>query len=373
MESFTRTYALIHLEAIRQNILETRKRVGDGTKIMAIVKANAYGHGADKVAAYIKNDVYGFAVATVREAVALRECGIKNPILILGYVCKAEYETVILNDIRFSLLTKEMAEEVSSCAKLLGRSAKCHVKVDTGMNRIGFPANDDGIRRIAEAVSYPGLCCEGIFMHFATADEADKSYAAKQFNRFLQVMEALKERGVTFPIRHCANSAAIIDLPQYRLDMVREGIILYGLRPSDDVDQNIVCHPALELKSHVIFVKDLEAGEGISYGRTYITDRPVKVATVAIGYADGYPRSLSSKGYVLIHGKKARILGRICMDQMMVDVTDIENVQVEDVVTVIGKDGDAQIRCEELGALSGRFHYELLCGLSERVERKYVK
>lgn len=372
MKKFTRTYAIIHLDALHANIRQAKERVGDNVKIMAIVKADAYGHGAIEVAKAIKDEVYGFAVATAREAVELREHGINNMILVLGYVCKAEYEEAIRNRITFAMLSEEMAKEVSECAVQMNESASCHIKINTGMNRIGFAADEASVDEIERVCRMPGLDCEGIFMHFATADSDDKTFSHIQFERFMKVINELADRGVNFRIRHCCNSAAIVDMPEYALDMVREGIILYGMHPSDEMLTEIKYNPVMELKSHVIFVKELEAGEGISYGRTYITDRLTRVATVAIGYADGYPRSLSSKGYVLIHGKKAPILGRICMDQMMVDVTDIPDVKVEDVVTLIGKDGDEIITVEELAAISGKFDYEFVCGISQRVERKYV-
>lgn len=372
MKKFTRTYAIIHLDALHANIRQAKERVGDNVKIMAIVKADAYGHGAIEVAKAIKDEVYGFAVATAREAIELRKHGINNMILVLGYVCKAEYEEAIRNRITFAMLSEEMAKEVSECAVRMNESASCHIKINTGMNRIGFAADEASVDEIERVCRMPGLDCEGIFMHFATADSGDKTFSHIQFERFMKVIDELADRGVNFRIRHCCNSAAIVDMPEYALDMVREGIILYGMHPSDEMLTEIKYNPVMELKSHVIFVKELEAGEGISYGRTYITDRLTRVATVAIGYADGYPRSLSSKGYVLIHGKKAPILGRICMDQMMVDVTDIPDVKVEDVVTLIGKDGDEIITVEELAAISGKFDYEFVCGISQRVERKYV-
>lgn len=372
VEEFTRTYSVIHMDAIYRNIEEARKRIGNDTKIMAIVKANAYGHGAVEVAGAIKDKVYGFAVATVREAITLRESGVTNPILVLGYVCKAEYETVILNDITFAILTKEMARDISECAVRINKTATCHIKINTGMNRIGFPTCPQSVDEIEEITGYEGLDCEGIFMHFATADCEDKTYAREQYERFMEMLAELEQRNVTFRIRHCANSATIVDMPEYKLDMVREGIILYGLKPSEEVDREMKYYPALELKSHVIFVKELPAGESVSYGRTYITKAHTKVATVAIGYADGYPRALSNKGYVLVHGKRAPVIGRVCMDQMMIDVTDIDNVQVEDVVTVVGRDGDEEITFEELGRLADRFNYEFVCDISERVERKYI-
>ena len=372
MEEFTRTYSVIHMDSIFYNIDAVKRQVGEDTKILAIVKANAYGHGAVRIAQAIKDCVYGFAVATVREALELRHSGIDNFILILGYACKAEYKTMLRNNISFALLTKEMAVEISNCAKELGMTAKCHIKINTGMNRIGFPVNEETVRELQEICVMPNLDCEGIFMHFATADEEDKSFSKQQFDTFMGLIDTLSDKGIEFKIRHCANSAAIIDMPEYKLDMVREGIVLYGLRPSDEVNKLPDFKPAMEIKSHVIFVKDLPAGEGISYGRTYVTEKPMKVATVAIGYADGYPRSLSSKGYVLIRGQKAPILGRVCMDQMVVDVTNIPDVEVEDVVTIVGNDGDATITVDELAALSGRFNYEFVCDVSERVEKKYI-
>lgn len=372
MEKFTRTYSVIHLDAIRKNVENVRKRVGNKVKIMAIVKANAYGHGAVRVAKEISSMVYGFAVATLSEAVELRRQGISNMILVLGYVSRGEYEDAIKENITLAVLTKEMAEDVSACAVKLGCTAHCHIKINTGMNRIGFPVNAQSVDEIKKICGLPGLCCQGIFMHFATADSRDKTFAHKQYQRFMWMIDELEKQGVTFEIRHCANSAAIVDMPEYALDMVREGIILYGLEPSEEVDRSYRLCPAMEIKSHVIFVKDLPEGEGISYGQTYVTDRPSRIATVSMGYADGYPRSLSSKGYVLIRGKKAPVVGRVCMDQMMVDVTDIPGVRVDDIVTIVGQDGDETITVEELGQLSGRFNYEFVCDISERVEKMYV-
>ena len=372
MEEFTRTYSVIHLDAIYNNIQEVKKNIGDETKILAIVKANAYGHGAVSVAKAISDKVYGFAVATVKEALELRHNGVDNFILILGYACKAEYEVMIRNNITFALLTREMAVDIAECATRLNMTARCHIKINTGMNRIGFPVNDKTICDIEEICKLPNMDCEGIFMHFATADESDKSFSHMQFKQFMWLIDELGSYGIEFKIRHCANSAAIIDMPEYKLDMVREGIVLYGLLPSKEVRRDLKFKPAMEIKSHIIFIKDLPTGEGISYGRTYVTEHDMRVATIAIGYADGYPRSLSSKGYVLIHGKKAPILGRVCMDQMVVDVTDIPQAEVEDVVTIVGCDGDSMITIEELADLSNRFNYEFVCDISERVEKKYI-
>ena len=373
MEEFTRTYSVIHLDAIFKNIEEARKRVGEDTKIMAIVKANAYGHGAIEVAGAIKDKVYGFAVATVREALALRESGVENPILVLGYVCKAEYETVIRNNIIFALLTKEMAADISECATEIGLTAKCHIKINTGMNRIGFPVNEQSVDEIEEIKRYKGLDCEGIFMHFATADSADKTYSREQFSLFMGLIDSLRERGIEFAIRHCANSAAIVDMPEYKLDMVREGIILYGLTPSDEVDPDMKYYPALELKSHVIFVKELAAGQSISYGRTYITERQSVIATVAIGYADGYPRVLAKDGHMLVQGEKVNIVGRICMDQCMIDVTNVNTIAIGDEVILFGEGDNIELPVESLAEKMGTINYEILCMIGKRIPRIYLK
>lgn len=372
MEKFTRTYSVIHLDSINYNIEQVRKQIASTTKILAIVKANAYGHGALRIATEIKDKVYGFGVATVKEALELRRNGISNFILVLGYVTPAEYEDMIANEITFTVATTDMAEDISHYAIKAEKPALCHIKINTGMNRLGFAANDTTINQIVKMYKLPMIQWDGIFMHFATADEADKEYSHRQFELFKNILDKLGENNITFPIRHCANSATIIDMPEYQLDMVREGIVLYGLKPSDEVKEYPDFKPVMEIKSHVIFVNELAAGESISYGRSFVTSAPMKVATVAIGYADGYPRSLSNKGYVLIHGQKARILGRICMDQMVVDVTDIPDVKVEDVVTIVGKDGANEITIGELSGLSGRFNYEFVCDISERVEKKYI-
>lgn len=372
MEKFTRTYSVIHLDSINYNISQVKKQLKPDTKILAIVKANAYGHGALRIATEIKDEVYGFGVATVREALELRHNGIKNFILVLGYVSAAEYEDMIDNDITFTIATREMAEDISEYALKANKSALCHIKINTGMNRLGFTANDETVNVIKMLYKLPNIKWDGIFMHFATADEANKEYSHRQFERFMNVINKLSEDNITFPIRHCANSAAIIDMPQYQLDMVREGIVLYGLKPSEEISDKPEFKPVMEIKSHIIFINDLACGESISYGRSFVTDKPMRVATIAIGYADGYPRSLSNKGYVLVRGQKAPILGRICMDQMVVDVTYIPDAKVEDVVTIVGKDGDKEVTIEELSRLSGRFNYEFVCDISERVEKKYI-
>lgn len=373
MDKYLRAYALIHTGALKHNIQIAKNRVGTDTKIMAVIKTNAYGHGAVRTAKELMDDVYGFAVATIDEAVELREAGIKNMILILGYISEDDYDALIMNDITTSLLTYEMAVSLNARAKELGQMAKCHVKINTGMNRIGFPVDEETVEIIKKVRELKNLESDGIFMHFATADEEDKEFSHEQYRKFTWILKRLHEENVDFAIRHCCNSAAILDLPEMKLDMVRDGITLYGLYPSEYVrSMHSEMNPVMELKSHIIFIKTVKAGEGISYGRTYITSKDTRIATVSIGYGDGYPRTLSSKGYVLIHGKKAPITGRVCMDQFMIDVTGIDNVCVGDTVTLMGRDGDEVISAEELAELSGRFNYELVCDINSRVERVYA-
>ena len=266
---------------------------------------------------------------------------------------------------------------LSELAGAMGKCGRCHIKIDTGMNRIGLPAKhpDDIIPTVDEIErikTLPNLICDGIFMHFATADEADKTKAKKQYDNFCLVLDELKKRNIDFTYRHCSNSAAIIDMPECTFEWVRQGITLYGLRPSDELVHNIELYPAMELKSHVVYIKTIQQGDEVSYGGVYVADSPRRIATVSIGYGDGYPRQLSDKGYVLIRGIKAPIVGRVCMDQLMVDITDIPDVELEDVVTLFGHDGNAVITVDELADLCGRFNYEFVCDINKRVKRIYI-
>lgn len=374
MEKYYRVYANVNLDAIVSNIEEIKKNISQDTKIIAVVKADGYGHGAIPIAKTLSDYVYGFAAATVDEAVMLRENGVDKPIIILGFCAYHEFANLVSHDITATIFDYESAQHLSSMAKTLGKVAKCHIKIDTGMHRIGFEPNEKSVKVIKRIKKLPNLELEGIFTHFATADEKEKDRAMKQFDKFTHFIDMLKENDIEFALKHCSNSAAIIDMPQANLDLVRSGITTYGLYPSDEVNKDRVkLVPALELKSHVVMVKDVKKGEGIGYNLTYVTKQVTKVATISIGYGDGYPRTLSSKGYVLIRGKRAPILGKVCMDQMMVDVTGIEDVSVNDEVTLIGKDGEECISVEEIANLAGSFNYEFICGLGKRIPRNYYR
>lgn len=376
MKTYSRVYAKIDLDAVTYNMEQMKQRVNGDTKIMAVIKSDGYGHGAVQVAEVLEkyDYIWGFAVATLDEAVVLRTEGIKKPILVLGCIFPDQYLEMLNNDIRMNVYTEEMAKEISYMARREGKTAYLHIKLDTGMARLGFAVNDESVDAIARISKLPNVNMEGVFTHFAKADETDKTFTKKQIRQFVTMTEKLRERGVTFPYEHCANSAAIIDVEDARFDIVRAGISTYGLYPSDEVKKDAVhLKPALALKSHVAFVKEIEAGTPVSYGGTFVAEKKMKIATVPVGYGDGYPRSLSGKGYVLIRGKKANILGRICMDQFMVDVTDIEGVSFGDKVTLIGRDGNELISVECLSELSGRFNYEFICALGKRIPRVYVK
>ncbi|MCM1428004.1 MAG: alanine racemase [Eubacterium sp.] len=377
MEKYQRVYARVDLDALHANVEAIEKIISPGAKIMGIIKANGYGHGAAPIGRELEtfDTVFGYGVATAGEALTLREAGLKKPILILGYTFSDCYEELIKHDISMAVFRYDTLEELSACAAKLGKKAKIHIKVDTGMSRIGVFPDESGLAFVKKALSYEALTIEGVFTHFARADEKDKRFAEKQFDRISQFWDKVEtQTGYRIPIKHCANSAGIVELPKTHMDMVRAGIILYGLWPSDEVEKDkIALRPILSLKSHIVHIKEVEKGTSVSYGGTYVTDKNMRIATIPVGYADGYPRALSGKGYVLIHGKKAPILGRICMDQFMVSVDDIPQAQPLDEVTLIGKDGAEEITMEMLGNLSGRFNYEFACGLGERVPRIYIK
>jgi len=343
-----------------------------GTKALAVVKADGYGHGDVAVAKAVYDKVYGYAVATLDEAVNLRENGIDKPILILGFVNTDEYKTLVKNQIAATVFDYETAKELNETAKALQMTAICHIKVDTGMRRIGLEPDASGIEVVKQIFQLKYVNAEGIFTHFATADEKNKTASEEQFQKFLNFVACLHDEGIDFEIQHCANSAAVIDMPYTYKDMVRLGIAMYGMYPSEEVDRSrVMIKPALELKSHVAMVKNVCAGQRVSYGGIFETTKDSVLATISVGYGDGYPRALSGKGYVLIHGKKAPIVGRICMDQLIADVTEIDNVKRNDIVTLIGKDGEEEITVEELAKLAGAFHYELVCDLSKRIPRNY--
>ncbi len=373
MSEYYRVCAQIDLAAVQKNIEAIRASIRKESKLMVVLKADGYGHGAVPIAKRIDDIADAYGVAIVEEAVELREVGIQKPILILGYTASHLYDKLIQYDITQTIFQYETAYELNEVAKKAGKTVRIHIKLDTGMSRIGFSATEQSIEEIVKISKLSNLSMEGIFTHFAKADEIDKGATTLQYQRFMEMLEQLEQRGVRFAIRHASNTAAIIDLPEYNLDMVRCGIGTYGMYPSVDVQKNrVVLTPAMELKTHVSYVKELPKGVGISYNGTYVTERPMRVATIPVGYGDGYPRLLSSKGRVLIHGKSAPILGRICMDQFMVDVSDIPQVKQNDDVTLMGRDGYECIPAEEIAGYAGTLNYEIVCEVGKRIPRVYI-
>ncbi|RHG54736.1 alanine racemase [Ruminococcus sp. AF24-32LB] len=376
MEKNNRVKAVISLDAVEQNFREMRKNIAEDTKMIAVVKADAYGHGAVPIAHLIEDHdyIWGFAAATAEEAVHLRQAGITKPILILGIVFDEYFPELVQYDIRPAVCEYDEAKKLSDEAVLQNKTVHIHIALDTGMTRIGYADIPESVEEIKKIAELPNLEIEGMFTHFARADEYDRSPAMVQLERYQDFSKRVEEAGVDIPLHHCSNSAGIIRVPEANLSIVRAGITIYGIYPSSEVERDIVkLAPVMELKSHITYVKDVPAGAAISYGGTYVADKKRRVATIPVGYADGYPRQLSNKGWVLIHGKKAPILGRVCMDQFMADVTEIDNVKKGDEVTLLGRDGDEFISIEEMGDLCGRFSYEFACDISPRVPRVYIK
>ena len=371
-----RVRAEINLDALLYNLNEMHHMLNPDTKIAAVIKTDAYGHGALGVAEAIEDLPYlwGYAVATAEEAEKLILDGRKKPVLILGISFADQFEKIIHYGIHPAVCDLETAQKLSEMAAAKDKICKVHIKIDTGMSRIGLQVSEETAQIIEEISKLPNIEVEGIFTHFARADEADKTAAQEQIDRFLNMISMVEQRGIQIPIKHCSNSAGIVELPQANMNMVRAGITMYGLWPSEEVDkERISLMPVMSIKSHISFVKTLEPGRSISYGGTYVTENSQKIATVPIGFGDGYARSLSNKGFVLFHGQKAPICGRFCMDQFMVDVTHIPEVKAGDTVTILGKNGDLEITMEELGELSGRFNYEFACLITPRVPRVYYR
>ena len=363
-------YVKIDMDAILANYRAVCRKTG--VPVMAVIKADAYGHGAIQVAQLLQDRAAFFGVSSMLEATELRRAGLTNPILILGHTPVKAFGTAIREGIRPTIFRLEDAQALSRAAVEAGIPAPFHFAVDTGMSRIGFPATAESADVCAEIAKLPGLVPEGIFSHFATADCADLSRSRQQAGQFDSFCELLKARGVYIPIRHLNNSAGLMNFDTH-YEMVRAGIVTYGMYPSEEVSPELLTlKPALQFLSKVTFVKTLPAGREISYGGTFVTTKDTRVATVPVGYADGYRRSLSGKFHCLIHGKKAPILGRICMDQMMVDVTEIPETQPGDRVTLVGTDGEETITMEQISAAADSFNYEFVCGISRRVPRIYV-
>lgn len=375
MSTNLRVCAKIDLEAIKSNLHSVYDNMINQVPLMAVIKADGYGHGALHIAEMFEKDdiVFGYATATAEEALFLRDNGIKKPILILGYTFNDSYVELIKKDVEFTLFRKDTIDELKSAAVMAGKKAKVHIKVDTGMHRIGVQTNEKGLDVVKYATQCDMIEIRGIFTHLAYADEISKDKAYEQVNRFISFTGEVEDKlDISIPYKHCFNSAACMEMECDFMNLARLGISMYGIEPSDEcVANSIELKPALSLYSHIVYVKEVEQGEAISYGGTYVTDRRMLVATVPVGYGDGYPRALSNKGYVLIKGRKAPILGRVCMDQFMVDVTDIEGVKEGDLVTLIGTDGDMEICVEGLCDIYDGFRYELVCDIGKRVPREY--
>ena len=370
IKEYYRVQANIDLDAIYQNVANAKKLLKPGTKMMAIVKADGYGHGAIETASAIDSIVDAYGVAILEEGIELRQAGFTKDIL--GFTPAPLYEAMINYNIATAVFQLDMAQKISETAVKLGKKAHIHIALDTGMNRIGFKQDDKSLDVIKQIAALPGILIDGCFTHFARMDEKDKTKAKIQFERFMLYTKRIEEAGIKLPVKHAANSAAIIEMQETGLDMVRDGISVYGMYPSEEVDKcRLALIPAMEVKAHISFVKTIGAGEEIGYGGTYTTTGRTVVATIPVGYADGYPRALSGKGRVLVHGQSAKIIGRVCMDQFMVDVTNIEGVKEGDIVTLAGRDGDEYISIEEVAGMAYSFNYEFVCNIGKRVPRVY--
>ena len=377
LESYQRVWAEVDLDAIWENMVHMKENIAENTKILAVIKTDGYGHGGVPIAKMLEqlDFMFGYAAATYEEAHVLREAGVKKPILILGYTFPYCYEELIREEIRPAVYRRDTVEELAAAAVKVGQKAKVHIKVDTGMGRIGITPDEEGLEFVRFLMGHPELEVEGIFTHFAKSDEADKTSANHQLELFQNFIDKIQtELGITIPVKHCSNSAAILEMPQANMDMVRAGITTYGLYPSEEVSKDIVpLRAAMSLYSHIVYCKTIHAGQSVSYGGLFTAQKDTRVATIPVGYGDGYPRSLSGRGYVLIHGKRAPILGRVCMDQFMVDISEIPEAMDGDKVTLLGMDGTERITAEELGELSGRFNYEFVCDLGKRIPRVYIQ
>ncbi len=381
-EILRRTWAEIDLDAAAQNFQAVRQAADPRAMVCAVVKADAYGHGAIRmVKEYEALGADWFAVSNLEEALQLRFAQVKKPILVLGFTPAEEASALAEHNISQCVYSLEYARALSRYAVESGVTVKIHVKIDTGMSRLGFYFQDisrdsGAVEEVKTACTLPGLYPEGIFTHFAVSDSGrdGDAFTMRQFGCFKEMIESLLRDGVSFDVRHCANSAAVFDYPLSHLDMVRAGIVIYGLSPSGDLRARPNLRPVLSLKSVVSHVKTVQPGATVSYGRDFTAREERQIATIPVGYADGYPRVLSPGGaQVLIHGKRCPILGRICMDQLMADVTGLENVSIGDVVTLIGRDGTEEITADELALCQGTINYEVVCGLSKRVPRVYLK
>lgn len=370
---YFRTQARIDLDAVEYNCSNVRAKLPDDCKLLGVIKADAYGHGAVELAHLLDEKCDFFGVACIEEAVELKKAGVKAPVLILGYVDSNVYDLVVKYDVRIPIFSMESAVALSDEAVRQGKTVPFHFCIDTGMSRIGFQVNEQSADVCKEITLLPNIEAEGLFSHFATADEADLTKAKAQRERYKAFVKMLEDRGVNIPVKHLNNSAGIMNFDEY-FDMCRMGIILYGLYPSEEVDKSLLdIKPVMSWLTHITHIKTLEPGREISYGGTYKTTEPRVIATIPVGYADGYPRCLSNKGRAIINGQYANIVGRVCMDQFMVDVTDVKGVDLNSTVTLVGRDGDACLSMEEVSNSAHSFNYELPCRVARRVPRVYYK
>ncbi|MBQ0083550.1 MAG: alanine racemase [Clostridiales bacterium] len=376
MDFLRRTWAEIDISALKHNF-EIIKSVKGESKIFAVVKADAYGHGATTVAPILQqNGADGFAVSNLDEALILRAAGIVKPILILGYTPAAQAKELSKNDIIQAIFSYDYAAELSENAKKSNVNVKVHIKLDTGMSRLGFDCRNEKLSGADEVISvlkFDNLIFDGVFTHFAVADshrENDTDFTENQYERFCKAVEKIESSGIKIPNHHCCNSAASLLCEENHLSIIRPGIILYGLTPSVEMADSVEnFKPVMTLKSVVSMVKTIHKGDTVSYGRTFTAEKDTLVATVTAGYADGYPRAMSNCGEVLIHGKRAKILGKVCMDQLVADVSDIENVKAGDEVILFG----SGLPVEEIAEKAGTINYEIICGITGRVPRLYKK
>lgn len=367
------THAVIDLDVVAHNTRELRKLAG-GAELMTVVKADAYGHGICETAAVcLEHGATRLGVAILDEALRLRSAGCEAPVLVLGPLFAHQAASAVLRRVTATVSRPEEAEVLAGAARELGRKALAHVKVDTGMSRLGIFPDAAGAAAVERILSLPGLELEGIFTHFAAADEADKSHAEAQFDRFMSFLDLLRGRGIEFRLRHAANSAALLDMPQTYLDMVRPGILTVGVWPSDEVGRNADIRPAMTLRTAVGFIREVPAGSAVSYGCTYVTRSPAVLATLPLGYHDGYRRRLSNKAEVLVRGRRAPVRGRICMDQTIIDVGGIPGVSHGDEVIALGRQGDEEVTAEELARIVGTIGYEIVTTIGQRVPRVYVR
>lgn len=370
---YYRSFARIDLDAVENNLNELKRLLSPGVKTMCVVKADAYGHGSECIALFLEDKCDYFAVASLDEGMELRAAGIKKPILVLSYTSELEFEELINNNITATIYEPQGARLLSEAAEKLGKTAKVHIAVDTGMGRIGFFDTESGADEVKEVSKLPGLFIEGLFSHYACSDIDNKESVNSQTARFENFIRLLEERGVEIPIKHICNSASVIE-EEKNFDMVRLGVALYGIYPSREIHaERLRLIPAMQVESHIIYVKTVKKGTKIGYGQIYTAPDERKIATVSIGYADGFNRCMTGRGYVLVKGQKAPVVGRVCMDQIMVDVTGIEDVKLGDRAVILGRDKDAEITAEQLGKMSDSFSYEVLCNFMPRIKRIYMR